>query len=422
MNQAEFVVSQFENRNGITSWRVAGWLHGVRIRKNFKTREEAAAEKAALELNAMQAAFGLRTAATSLSNDQIREAEAAFLRLEGRTRSLGFYVDFALTNYRDPVRDVPLTEAIKEYVASRQEDVEHGNLSNRQFASYRCELRALESWFRRKTVAELTALALTEFFKRGNASKKSYNNRRGLISAFLKYGLLKDWIAENVVTKVPYFRRVDHRRGSALTLSVKQCSEIMTWAEENHGGALVPFIALCLFAGIRPDLYEGEISKLDAKDVRLDTGVILIEPHVSKVRMKRSITIQPNLAAWFRAYPLDEFPIMPCGLRRLRLKFRKQFGLTHDILRHTFISMFVGKFRSMGDAALQAGNSESIIRKHYLDLKTPDEAEEFFSIMPKVRREPGAGTVAGAADGVARLGDQEAVLFRGPAAALRRAG
>lgn len=36
----------------------------------------------------------------------------------------------------------------------------------------------------------------------------------------------------------------------------------------------------------------------------------------------------------------------------------------------------------MGEAALQAGNSEAIIRKHYLDLKTPAEAEDYFSIMP----------------------------------------
>ena len=385
MNQTGFAVSQFENRNRITSWRVAGWLHGVRIRKNFKTKEEAAAEKAALELNALQAASVLRTTATSLSNEQVREAEAVFRRLEGRTRSLGFYVDFALTNYRDPVRDISVADATTDYVAMREADFNQGNLSKRQFTSYRCELRALEIWFRGKTVAELTAQALTEFFKRGNASKKSYNNRRGLISAFLKHGLLKDWVGENVITKVPYFRGVGHRRGSAPTLNVKQCADIMTWAEENHGGALVPFIALCLFAGIRPDLYEGEISKLEAKDVRLDTGVILIEPHVSKVRMKRNVTIQPNLAAWFRAYPLEEFPIMPYAFRRLRLKFRKQFGLSHDVLRHTYISMFVGKFRSMGEAALQAGNSESIIRKHYLDLKSTAEAEQFFSILPKRR-------------------------------------
>jgi hypothetical protein len=37
----------------------------------------------------------------------------------------------------------------------------------------------------------------------------------------------------------------------------------------------------------------------------------------------------------------------------------------------------------MGDTALQAGNSESIIRKHYLDLKSTAEADQFFGIMPK---------------------------------------
>lgn len=67
-----------------------------------------------------------------------------------------------------------MAKAAKEYVALREADFKQGNLSKRQFTSYRCEFRALEIWFRRKTVAELTALALTEFFKRGNASKKSY--------------------------------------------------------------------------------------------------------------------------------------------------------------------------------------------------------------------------------------------------------
>jgi hypothetical protein len=98
--------------------------------------------------------------------------------------------------------------------------------------------------------------------------------------------------------------------------------------------------------------------------------------------MKRNVTIQPNLAAWLRAYPLDRFPIIPANLQHTRAAVAKAFDLSHDIMRHTFISMHVGNFRSMGEAALQAGNSESIIRKHYLDLKTKEEAERFFAIMP----------------------------------------
>jgi hypothetical protein len=382
-HENSFTITRFENRNGIISWRVAGWLHGVRIRKNFKSKEEAAAERASLELKSDQASSGLHSAATWLTNEQLREAEALFRRTDGRTHSLTFYLDFALANYRDPISDKLLTAAAQEYFALRVADHNQGNLSHRQVTAFRCELRALEAAFPGKTVSELTASALSEYFGRGQTSKKSFNNRRGLVGTFLKHCLLKDWIAANPVEKVAYFRGIGHRRGSAVTLTAEQCVEIMQWAERQHAGGLVPFIVLCLFAGIRPDLYQGEISKLEAKHVRLDTGVIFIEPEVSKVRMKRAITIQPNLAAWLRAYPLEKFPIMPRGFRRLRLEFRKHFNLSHDILRHTFISMFVAKFRSMGEAALQAGNSESIIRKHYLDLKTSDEAEQFFGILPR---------------------------------------
>jgi hypothetical protein len=91
-----------------------------------------------------------------------------------------------------------------------------------------------------------------------------------------------------------------------------------------------------------------------------------------------------------------------------RRRIFKKFGLTHDVLRHTFISMHVGKYRSMGEAALQAGNSEAIIRRHYLDLKTPAEAEEFFAIMPQRRRDPVAVAREKLAAEAAASGEQAA--------------
>jgi len=115
----------------------------------------------------------------------------------------------------------------------------------------------------------------------------------------------------------------------------------------------------------------------------LEAGVIHISAEVSKVREPRNITIQPNLAAWLRAYPLKKFPIVMGNFQKRRAKFSEEFSLTHDVLRHTFISMFVAKFRSIGEAAIQAGNSEAIIRKHYLDLKTEKEGEAFFGIVPR---------------------------------------
>ncbi len=88
MNQQKFGVSRFVNRNGVTSGRVAGWLHGLRIRKNFPTREEAAAENATLELKAAQTENGMRATATTLTEAQVREAEVLFRRVAGKERPL----------------------------------------------------------------------------------------------------------------------------------------------------------------------------------------------------------------------------------------------------------------------------------------------------------------------------------------------
>jgi hypothetical protein len=77
MNPTAFVVTRFINRNGSVSWRVSGYLHGARIRKNFGSKEEARAEKAAIELTALQNAAGLRAAATFLTDEQLREVSGA---------------------------------------------------------------------------------------------------------------------------------------------------------------------------------------------------------------------------------------------------------------------------------------------------------------------------------------------------------
>ena len=382
MNHTKFAVSRFENRNGATSWRVDGRLHGVRFRKNFKTREEAAAEQAALELRALNAANGLHTIATVLTAEQVREAEAVFHRLADRTRSLSFYVDFAVANYREPEKQKPLADAVAEYIAAKEHEFAQDHISIPQLNRIRWDLKRLVGHFPGKAVADLTVSSLVGFLEVGRPGMKTHNNRRGIVSTFLKFAFQRGWIAENPIPKVPHFR-IRRKRGMAQTFTAAQAAALMEHMETYDGGRWVPYFALCLFAGIRPGVPHGEITKLKPDAVNLVDGVIHISAEVSKVREPRKVEIQPNLAAWLRAYPLDKFPIIRGNFKRRRDRFAKKFNLTHDVLRHTFISMFVAKFRSIGEAAIQAGNSESIIRRHYLDLKSTVEAEQFFGIIPK---------------------------------------
>ena len=54
-------------------------------------------------MKAMESASGKQSVVTLLATDQVREAEAAFHRLQANPRSLTFYLDYALANYREPV-------------------------------------------------------------------------------------------------------------------------------------------------------------------------------------------------------------------------------------------------------------------------------------------------------------------------------
>ena len=381
MADTSFSVSRFINRNGVTSWRVSGWLHGLRFRKNFKTRAEAGAEMSALEATAAQVAGNLRSSTTFLTDDQLREAEAAFRRLTGTAQSLTFHLDYSLANYRAPEREIAVVAAANAYLATKTQEHSRGMLSGCQLKDIRVRLDALKKAFHGKLLGSIPRDALAAHCHRGNPKPKTFNNRRGILFTFFKFAFCQDWVVANPLEKVPHLR-IAHQRGSAKSLSAEQSTALMRHVEQIDGGALVPFFALALFAGIRPCVRTGEIFKLKPEHIRLDTDVILIEPEVSKVRMKRNVTIHPNLAAWLTAYPLAKFPIIPKNLQHQRSRIAEKFGLSHDIMRHTFISMHVAKYRSMGEAALQAGNSESIIRKHYLDLKTPAEAEQFFGILP----------------------------------------
>jgi hypothetical protein len=175
MNQTEFAVSRYENRNGVTSWRVSGWLHGVRIRKNFLSREEAAAESAALEIRAAQIAAGMRSTATFLTEDQLRDAESVYRRLDGQTQSLPFYVDFALNNYREPDREKPLSDAVGLYLAVKAKETERALLSARQLRSICNELATFQGRFPRAMTGQFTPPVLKAYLERGEPGLKTYN-------------------------------------------------------------------------------------------------------------------------------------------------------------------------------------------------------------------------------------------------------
>lgn len=218
------------------------------------------------------------------------------------------------------------------------------------------------------------------------ASRKTWNNARADLHTFLGWcaDRQRRWCAENPASAVAKFKL---GRGVPHVLTVAQARELMDYAASYEGGAMAKFFALALFAGLRtgPD---GELLKLArhperAKLIDLARGVIHVQPEISKTHQYRQTTIRPALHQWLTRFDGD---VWPKNADRMVKHIRARFDLAHDVLRHSFFSYVVGVEKSVERAALEGGNTESILRRHYLNLTTTAEAQDFWRILP-----PGAG-------------------------------
>ena len=161
------------------------------------------------------------------------------------------YLDYGIANYRGPAKQKLLADAVAEFVAMKEHEREQDFISLPYLVCVKLDLKRLQKHFPKATVADLTVPRLIEYLEAKRPAIKTYNNRRGVVSMFLKFALQRDWLTENPLVKLPA-RRLRRRRGTAVTFTAVQAREMMAFGEEEHPCA-VPFFALCLFAGIHSD-------------------------------------------------------------------------------------------------------------------------------------------------------------------------
>lgn len=132
-----------------------------------------------IEIRRVQGETGVRPTVTRLMEDELHEAQEVVRRLAGKPRSLWFYVDFALANYREPGCQKSLVEAAAEYVAAKKHEFEQDLISDSYFVRLEREMERVPKRIPIATVPELTSARLVAYFEFQRASRKTYNNRRG---------------------------------------------------------------------------------------------------------------------------------------------------------------------------------------------------------------------------------------------------
>ena len=196
-------------------------------------------------------------------------------------------------------------------------------------------------------------------------------------------------VARNLTGHNPA-RGVELPERAPCVIGIHSPGEVATVLEaaRRHDLNLCRALAIRYFAGLR----SAECDRLTEAHIKTEHGVIEVTAQNAKTRARRLVTIQPNLAEWLKlggALPLHDvnnrMRLFTAQLRQLDSTALASKGVPwlHNVTRHSFCSYHLAQFESAAKTALEAGNSEEMLFRHYRALVTKSDAAAFWNIVPR---------------------------------------
>jgi integrase len=216
------------------------------------------------------------------------------------------------------------------------------------------------------------------FAKRSKNSLETLKGEKTKLSALFSYCIRNGYLKENPMKAIE-LRSEDADLPQIVT--PKQAARLLV-ATRRREPQLMPYIALGLFAGIRPE----ELVRVTFGDIDLERKRVYV---MGKTRSARYAPLPEACIAWLKVaeyWGTDAEAISPSKetIGRARVRLRRFVGgkWVQDILRHSAASYWAAEIKDIGKVAFQFGNSERMLRKHYLHPVTPEDAQAFFNLFP----------------------------------------
>lgn len=352
--------------------------NGKRVRRFFKTQEEAKA--AATEQDQMSRRAGEDWLA--LSTVQRLDLLSGYERIRSRGLTLNAVLDQweagqGASNGNGQLVPISLSKAGDGWLA---------HLARK--GSSKAHIATCGSWVRRfargreqQQVQAITSKDILEWL--ANFDGVTYNNQRDAARNFFGWCFDNKHHKELICTsKIAPVKKIPHKIPSHLT--VEQTRTLMRFCMANP--EYLGYVTLALWCGIRPS----ECDRMAWADIDFEHGIVNVR--VTKTGEPRQIHMTETTAAWMRLAKQHNSPIGPDFAPTVSIKadkiraLREALGMAEwpmDILRHSFGSYYCELSRSIGDTAIEMGNTEAIIKKHYRAVIRPDQCREFWAITPE---------------------------------------
>ena len=270
------------------------------------------------------------------------------------------------------VRRATVPEAVAELIKIREQD----GASVKYLGQLRTTLNRFAAKFT-GPIMEITGPDVDAWLRSLKIAPVTRNSMLRCIKVLFSFAKAQNYLPREKATAVELIQQVRVKLDDVVLFTPEQMTTLLHHASPD----LAPILAIGAFAGIR----MAELNRLDWSAVDLDRGFIEIRAGQAKTASRRVVPISDNLAAWLAPLPRrgkivrtpDLLTFLPALARALQIDWPR------NVLRDSFISYRIAIVQSADQVALEAGNSPSIIFKHYRELTTPDVAAKWFSILPK---------------------------------------
>jgi site-specific recombinase XerD len=298
--KARFKILPYTNpRTGTPSWRVTGTRrNGERIRENFARAEEAQFRHTELEgeFHAANGVAALR--ATRLTDEQVGIAEAAFKRLEQDGDLITAVDHWLRTGKPKTIKESPrLDEALKAYVEWMATTTELRPVTK---TNLRLRTTHFINSLGNIRVTDVLPDHIENYLSHRNVSANTKDADCRAISSFFSWCMKgkRHWCVNNPCYAVEIEGLTSDDDREPVVLPVSECEALLRAAETFENGHLVPYVALCLFGGLRPF----ESARLTWDQVNLTDGEIRLKGTQTKTGKGRIVVICKTLKAWLTKY------------------------------------------------------------------------------------------------------------------------
>jgi integrase len=350
---------------------------GGRQRRFFTTRAEA--EGFVRTLGVRIENYG--RAAPILKPGQGEEALAAIRLLEKSSLGVGLLeaVKHHINAERRRLASKPLGEVVDAFLSAKKR-------SEKYCSSLKRTQRRLDP-LRAVLVSEISSDDLDKII--AGASDSYRNALLREIRAIFSFAVKRGWCIANPATKLDFAqtqigeRHLYSPEESALLLETVRALD----------PALLPFVAIALFAGVR--VYE--LLRMEWAHVDLAEKSIDLPAAITKRKRRRSIPIESALQAWLELFiseqGIQRGAVAPCRTynslrKRLRVIFSAaKIPWRQNAARHSYASYWLAVHKDLNALAMHLGHigGLEVLHTHYHRTVKLVEAGNYWNIRPKTK-------------------------------------